>query len=136
MEEVTPGVYAFDLFTLEFCQGVLLEEIDAYMQSGLPLRRPNSMNNYGLIVNEIGLVSNQALSFCCVSAVFLSKTVPFRAVPLPQEPFISAVQLKVLGPIAALLYPEVGPRLDRHHSFMVAYTVGQDRGLDMYTDDR
>eukprot|EP01051_Picozoa_sp_SAG22_P001576 SAG22_NODE_63_length_23302_cov_17.506551_8_plen_225_part_00 len=30
------------------------------------------------------LVSSKALSFCCASTVFLSKTVPFRAVPLDQ----------------------------------------------------
>eukprot|EP01051_Picozoa_sp_SAG22_P000994 SAG22_NODE_33_length_27588_cov_104.174652_25_plen_236_part_00 len=30
-------------------------------------------------------VRTKALSFCCASTVFPSKTVPFRAVPLPQE---------------------------------------------------
>eukprot|EP01051_Picozoa_sp_SAG22_P000666 SAG22_NODE_19_length_32182_cov_39.206963_23_plen_702_part_00 len=35
------------------------------------------------LVTEL-TVSSKALSFCCVSTVFLSKTVPFRAVPLDQ----------------------------------------------------
>eukprot|EP01051_Picozoa_sp_SAG22_P015380 SAG22_NODE_1999_length_3178_cov_12.473530_5_plen_214_part_00 len=32
------------------------------------------------------LVSSKARPFCCAPAVFLSKTAPFRAVPLPQAP--------------------------------------------------
>lgn len=41
-----PGVYSFPLFTEDFCDR-LLEEIFHFYESGLPARRPNSMNNYG-----------------------------------------------------------------------------------------
>jgi hypothetical protein len=30
-------------------------EVEHFQRSGFPVRRPNSMNNYGLIINEIGL---------------------------------------------------------------------------------
>lgn len=42
------GVYSFELFSREFCT-LFLEELDAYYASGLPIDRPNSMNNYGII---------------------------------------------------------------------------------------
>ena len=54
MEEVAEDVFAFDLFTDAFCEA-LIEEVDAFSTTGLPQQRPNSMNRYGLIINEIGL---------------------------------------------------------------------------------
>ncbi len=83
-----------------------LQEIDNYFASGLPIRRPNSMNNYGLIVNEIGL-----------------------------EPTITDVQQRFILPLAKLLYPQEGSAFHAHHSFMVEYKAGHDLGLDMHTDD-
>jgi hypothetical protein len=68
----------------------VLEELDCYYASELPIRRPNSMNNYGIIVNEIGL-----------------------------EATISSLQRRFLEPIAAALFPRIGSRCDSHHSFMV-----------------
>jgi ankyrin repeat protein len=52
--ETSPGVYTFEIFTEEFCQK-LVEEMQHFERSGLPIKRPNSMNNYGLILNAIGL---------------------------------------------------------------------------------
>ena len=71
--------------------------------------RPNSMNNYGIIVNNIGM-----------------------------QPVLTALQRFVLQPIAGMLYPTQaleGRGFDGHHSFMVQYKAGQDLGLDMHTDD-
>ena len=45
------GIFSFPMLTPEFCS-LLLEEVDNYFATGLPVRRPNSMNNYGIIVNE------------------------------------------------------------------------------------
>jgi len=42
------------MLKLDFCDK-FLAEIDNYFGSGLPVRRPNNMHNYGLIVNEIGM---------------------------------------------------------------------------------
>ena len=44
IEEVSPGIYAFDLLSTSFCDR-LLDELDHYEASGLPIARPNSMNN-------------------------------------------------------------------------------------------
>ena len=42
------GVFSFPLFTHAFCDE-LLQEVEHYADSGLPIRRPNSMNNYGSV---------------------------------------------------------------------------------------
>lgn len=45
---------ASQMFRQEFCTA-LIKELENFEKSGLPLRRPNSMNNYGVVVNEMGL---------------------------------------------------------------------------------
>lgn len=42
-----PGIYSFEMFSPQFCSQ-LLEECEHYEKSGLPVTRPNSMNNYGM----------------------------------------------------------------------------------------
>lgn len=64
------------------------------------------MNNYGLILNEIGM-----------------------------EPLINSLQQKVLYPISERIWKQEGARLDRHHTFLVRYKPGEDLGLDVHTDD-
>jgi hypothetical protein len=44
LREEVSGVYSFKLFNDEFCD-MFLEELDNYYASGLPVYRPNSMNN-------------------------------------------------------------------------------------------
>lgn len=103
-EELPGEVFSFPCFTLDFCQ-LLVEEIFGFYASGLPARRPNSMNNYGIILNEIGM-----------------------------EPFIQEYQ-RMLQPIGELLYPGAGEVWDGNHCFIVRYREGEDLGLDMHTDD-
>jgi len=102
----TPEVYSFQLLSEEFCDA-FLEELDNYYSTGLPVHRPNSMNNYGIIVNQIGM-----------------------------KPAITWLQHTVLHPLSQLLFPiQAQGGFDDHHSFMVKYKAGQDLGLDMHTDD-
>ena len=84
-----------------------MDEVAHFQASGLPVARPNSMNNYGLILNEIGM-----------------------------EQAMDALQARVLSPVAEALFPaQGGGCLDGHHSFIVQYSEGADLGLDMHTDD-
>jgi hypothetical protein len=69
-------VYSFPMLSIEFCER-FLEEMDNFCASGLPITRPNSMNNYGLVVNKIGL-----------------------------EPSITHFQHNYILPVAKLLYPK------------------------------
>ena len=105
-EEIPGAVYSFQLVSDSFAN-IFLEELDGYYASGLPIDRPNSMNNYGIIVNNIGMRSA-----------------------------ITHLQRTVLQPMADALYPtQAAGGFDGHHSFMVQYKAGQDLGLDMHTDD-
>ena len=106
--ENSPGIFSFDLFSLSFCD-TLLQELDHYEASGLPQRRPNTMNNYGLVLNEIGM-----------------------------QPLMDAL-LQLVEPIAHRLFitDPVVYGLDHHHSFLVQYKSNHlkgDRGLDMHHD--
>merc|ERR1712113_41868 len=76
-----------------------VEEIFNFYASGLPAKRPNSMNNYGIILNEIGL-----------------------------EPMINELQ-RILQPLGELLFPGPGDCWDGHHCFIVRYREGEDLGL-------
>jgi hypothetical protein len=105
--EVTAGVWSFDLFSQLFCDQ-LVAELDAFEASPLDKSRPNSMNNYGLILDDIGL-----------------------------ESLMHQLVAQVVQPLAAILLADVpGARsLDHHHAFIVDYAQGRDVSLDMHTDD-
>ena len=60
-----------------------------FYSTGLPARRPNSMNNYGIILSDIGL-----------------------------EPFIDQLQ-GLLQPMGRELFPGPGSLWDGHHCFIV-----------------
>ena len=54
LRECVEGVYAFPFLTDAAC-AMLVAEVDADAESGLPQARPNSMNKYGLVLNEVGM---------------------------------------------------------------------------------
>jgi hypothetical protein len=88
LREEAPGVWSFPMFTPEFCTK-LLEELDHFTvvadARGLPIRRPNTMNSYGVIINEIGM-----------------------------ELAIDELQALVLQPISQVLFPTEGGQFDGH----------------------
>ena len=104
-EEVPGRVFSFPMVTPDFCER-LLDELQAYEASGLPVVRPNSMNNYGVIVNQIGM-----------------------------KALIDDLQRRYVHPLARLLFPREGASFSSHHTFMVQYKFGEDLGLDMHHDD-
>lgn len=90
-EVVTPKVdglvFSVPMFTDRFCE-MLIEEVDAFAASGLPARRPNSMNRYGLVLNSIGMKvcpemcsSQQAMSFLSVGVLFLNSFLNSGSMP-------------------------------------------------------
>ena len=106
LREIAPGVYAFPLFTADFC-ATLVGELDAWEASPLPRRRPNSMNRLGCVVNDCGM---DALG--------------------------DDLLARVVAPLAKDLYGgEVfADSLDHHHLFAVRYRVGEDEALAMHHD--
>lgn len=77
----------------------------SFENSGLPVSRPNSMNNYGVILDEIGFT-----------------------------PFFNQLREIYISPISEILYPDVGKDLESHHGFIVKYKIGEDTNLDFHYD--
>lgn len=109
LKEVAPGIFLFDFLPSSFCEK-LLEEIDHFeawcKETNEPVRRPNSMNNYGAILDDFGF-----------------------------EGCLDDLVSQVMNVLSAVVYPYIGATLDHHHGFEVAYEIGKDRDLDMHVDD-
>uniref|UniRef100_A0A8C5LT68 2-oxoglutarate and iron dependent oxygenase domain containing 2 n=1 Tax=Leptobrachium leishanense TaxID=445787 RepID=A0A8C5LT68_9ANUR len=104
-----PGkrIYQLPVFTPEFCS-YLVEELEHFERSDLPKGRPNSMNNYGILLNELGF----------------------------DDTFITPLRDKYLQPITSLLYPDWGGScLDSHKAFIVKYALGEDLDLSCHYDN-
>eukprot|EP00913_Durusdinium_trenchii_P025440 g23884.t1 len=128
----TEGIVSFDCFTQEFCK-MLLEEVLNYQASGLPSRPPNSMmlgqetpysrNNYGLVLNEIGL--KPVFSALLEDHLLGIATRLFGPIEL-QDAFTAGSQgFEHWG----------GDSLSAHHTFVVRYQPDEDRSLDMHVDE-
>ncbi|XP_072372375.1 2-oxoglutarate and iron-dependent oxygenase domain-containing protein 2 isoform X2 [Scyliorhinus torazame] len=103
----TERVYSIPVFTEEFCSQ-LIGELENFEQSNMPKGRPNTMNNYGVLLNELGF----------------------------DETFITSLREDYLQPITSLLYPDCGGcKLDSHKAFIVKYAVNQDRELSFHYDN-
>lgn len=100
-------VYSFQVFTPEFCKK-FIEEISNFENTDLPKGRPNTMNNFGVLLNELGFDEN----------------------------FFSPLRTNYLMPITRLLYPECGGNtLDSHKAFTVHYKIGEDLDLSYHYDN-
>uniref|UniRef100_A0A8D2D668 2-oxoglutarate and iron dependent oxygenase domain containing 2 n=1 Tax=Sciurus vulgaris TaxID=55149 RepID=A0A8D2D668_SCIVU len=100
-------IYRVPVFTAPFCQA-LLEELEHFERSDMPKGRPNTMNNYGVLLHELGL----------------------------DEPLVTPLRERFLQPLMALLYPDCGGgQLDSHRAFVVKYAPGQDRELGCHYDN-
>ena len=86
---------------------LLLEELVHYERSGIPLRRPNGMNRYGAILDELGLTAS--LDHLCQ---------------------------RYLRPLGQMLYPHLIARgdADEHYGFIVRYKRGEDVALAEHAD--
>ncbi|KAL1524947.1 hypothetical protein AB1Y20_019823 [Prymnesium parvum] len=106
---IAEGVYALQVFSQEFC-ALLCDELDHFSASGLPAGRPNSMNNAGVLLDELGF-----------SPDFLE--------PLLRE------YLRPLSSALPALASLGGAHLDHHKSFVVRYKMGEDEELAAHYDN-
>jgi len=87
----------------------ILEEVEHFEQwcvkRGLSVHRPNTMNNYGAILDHFGFAA-------CLSTLTDN-----------------------MNPLSAFLYPHIGATLNEHHGFIVEYALDKDRKLDFHVDD-
>ncbi|CAJ1068291.1 -oxoglutarate and iron-dependent oxygenase domain-containing protein 2 isoform X1 [Xyrichtys novacula] len=105
--EEAARVYRFPVFEKRFCEE-LLEELEHFEQSSAPKGRPNTMNRYGILLNEIGFDKN----------------------------FITPLREQYLHPLTSLLYPDCGGHcLDSHKAFVVKYDLNEDLDLSYHYDN-
>mmetsp|Transcript_6415 Transcript_6415/g.10007 ORF Transcript_6415/g.10007 Transcript_6415/m.10007 type:complete len:135 (+) Transcript_6415:407-811(+) len=112
LEEVLDGVFRFPMLEEKFA--IRLHDEVAYFQEWCKktckhIVRPNSMNNYGAILDHFGF-----------------KTA------------LSDLVSSVIQPLAARLYrAEFAKKygLDSHHGFLVEYETGKDTNLNFHRDD-
>ena len=86
---------------------LLVEEVESFSARTPPTERSrvNSMNRYGVVLNEIGL-----------------------------EGLMDRLAATVLAPLLRLVFPRAGSSIDVHHSFVVQYAPDEDTSLDPHTD--
>ncbi|XP_017289464.1 2-oxoglutarate and iron-dependent oxygenase domain-containing protein 2 isoform X2 [Kryptolebias marmoratus] len=102
-----PKVYRFPVFQKSFCEE-LMEELEHFEQSSAPKGRPNTMNHYGILLNELGF----------------------------DETFITPLREHYLHPVTTLLYPDCGGGcLDSHKAFVVTYDMNKDLDLSYHYDN-
>jgi len=106
-KETDNRVYSFPFLSKRFSRD-LLEEIEHYKKTGLPVRRPNSMNRFGIILDDIGF-----------------------------NTFLQDLMVQYVRPVAGYLYPEWGGNtLDDHHGFIVEYEKEKkDEELSYHMDE-
>lgn len=106
------GLYQYRIFSQDVC-GRLMEEVDNFNEfsasTGLPVTRPNSMNRFGLIMNDIGFLNAMNM--------LMHKFI---------QPFASAFFSERLGE---------GFAFRSQHTFVVRYKMGEDLDLKTHRDD-
>ncbi|TNM90122.1 hypothetical protein fugu_004356 [Takifugu bimaculatus] len=106
-EAAAVRVYRFPVFEKSFCDE-LLEELEHFEQSSAPKGRPNTMNHYGVLLNELGF----------------------------DEDFITPLREHYLHPVTSVLYPDCGGgSLDSHKAFVVKYDMNEDLDLSYHYDN-
>jgi len=103
-KETETEIYTFEMFTEKFCDD-LIEEVEHFESTGLPNVPPNSMNNYGVVLSDLGF-----------------------------DNFFTEL-LGYVKPVASLLYGRLGESLDSHHAFIVQYKTSEDLDLGFHYDE-
>ena len=118
-----PGVVSFPALTDDFCDA-LVREVDHYRRSGLPSRNPNSMNQYGLILNDVGMRGT------------FSAFLKYVLLPVGARLFgDDRDRSRAVGGAAHAGEDWGGATLSDHHTFVVQYAKGRDTHLDMHIDE-
>lgn len=99
-------VYDMPVLSDAFCERICAE-LDAFEAAPLPKGRPNSMNNYGVLLDELGFGD-----------------------------FLAELLAAYIRPVAGALFGEAGgAEVDSHKSFVVRYRMGEDEGLALHYDN-
>lgn len=103
------GVFTFPVFRQDFCQQ-LVDELDSMEQNpDLPLNRPNTMNKYGISLDDVGFTS-----------------------------VLDTLRQDFIQPVCDSLYEDKEFQLDSHKAFTVKYFDNDfktDEGLAIHYDN-
>ncbi|PIO00856.1 hypothetical protein AB205_0133950 [Aquarana catesbeiana] len=100
-------IYRLPVFVPQFCKD-FVEELEHFERSSLAKGRPNTMNNYGVLLNELGF----------------------------DDSLITPLREKYLRPLVSVLYPDWGGScLDSHKAFVVQYSLDKDLDLSCHYDN-
>lgn len=110
LTEHSPGVFTFGILQPSFCD-MLMEEVHHFEQwaaeAKVKIMRPNTMNNYGAVLDDIGM-----------------------------EGMLADFMAKFICPMTSMLFANVGgATLDTHHGFVVEYSLDRDVELGFHVDD-
>lgn len=108
-----PGVYCIDMLPLNICSQ-LVEELQ-HIEKNVPpqlLTRPNSMNNYGLVLNHFPMLDR-----------LISEWMQILVEPISKLLFSKELQL-----------PNNVSWFHSYHAFIVKYKLGEDVDLDEHQD--
>ncbi|GJU53923.1 uncharacterized PKHD-type hydroxylase-like protein [Tanacetum coccineum] len=110
MSEPSPGIYEFDMLQPRYCE-MLISEVENFekwvRETNFELLRPNSMNNYGAVLDDFGM-----------------------------EGTLDTLMKDFVRHISKVYFTDVGGfDLDSHHGFVVVYGVDRDLDLGFHTDD-
>lgn len=95
--QINPGIYSFPIFGREICEDILAEteNFQSYATAkGITIHRPNSMNNYGLVLNLMGM-----------------------------REILTSLQQNFLVYLSQLFFPSEGSEITDHHSFMLVCQI-------------
>lgn len=100
-------LYSFPVFKEEFCKK-LIEELENFDKSDMPKERPNTMNQYGVLLSDLGF----------------------------DEKFLVPLRDQYLTPISHVLFPELtGSKFDSHKAFTVTYMPEKEDDLGYHFDN-
>ena len=111
LSEESGGLFSLTLFTEEYCTLLLreCEHFEAWCDANrVEVKRPNTMNNYGAILDDFGMAG-----------------------------VMDAVMTQYVAPLSRVCgFADVmgGERLTTHHAFVVAYAMGKDLDLSFHVD--
>lgn len=135
-----PGVWRLALFTEHFTT-LLREELLHYEASGIPLRRPNGMNRFGAILDQLGLHDSVCSRCDTISGPSPHPLLSPRLLMSTCRSMVVLGQLshlcrRYLRPIGAMLFPWLiaDGTIDEHYGFVVRYKCGEDISLAEHAD--
>lgn len=111
-KQLSEGLYQYRIFREEVCLQ-LMQEVDHFNAfadaAGIEVSRPNSMNRYGLLLNDIGFLKT-----------------------------LNQLMCRFVQPLASAFFSErLGGdfHFESQHSFIVRYKMGEDLDLKTHRDD-